>query len=228
MADCRLCERSGLFLSLTANGLCKSCDPIVAMDVTQRARILGDSVRLVMESSKLDTRVSRCDLILQHATALINYERCGIPTLNPLPSTLAREYRDKRDTIVLEGLEKLVADGIAKADLITNPKAKIGHVSKVLFKLRQYKDEYQGKIGDPTLLDGLEARLKDTIHGLQLNSYLEAAEKAAFKGQRKKALDQYYEALYFLKHDDIQDTLQTGNIAAIEAKIVELGGTSVS
>ena len=62
-------------------------------------------------------------------------------------------------------------------------------------------------------------------HQTQLNAYLDEAKKAEFKGQRKKALDRYYDALYFLKHDEIEDALQQEHLSAIEAKINELGGS---
>ena len=51
---------------------------------------------------------------------------------------------------------------------------------------------------------------------------IEDAKKAEFKNQRKKALDKYYEALYFLKNDEIDDSLQQDHISMIESKIKEL------
>lgn len=54
------------------------------------------------------------------------------------------------------------------------------------------------------------------------NACLEAARKAEFKGQKKKALDQCQDALYFLYNDEIDDSLQAEKIVEIEAKISEL------
>ncbi len=67
-----------------------------------------------------------------------------------------------------------------------------------------------------------EAKLRKVIQEIQLSSYLNDAKKAEFKGDKKKALDKYYEALYFLQHDEIDDALQTNEIEDIEAKIKEL------
>lgn len=47
MAQCKMCGRKGFFLSVSANGLCKSCEPIVVMDVQQRGRIINDCMKLV-------------------------------------------------------------------------------------------------------------------------------------------------------------------------------------
>ena len=52
--------------------------------------------------------------------------------------------------------------------------------------------------------------------------YLEAARKAEFKGNVKKAIDQYQEALFFIRNDDIDDTQQRFEINEIETKLTEL------
>jgi hypothetical protein len=74
------------------------------------------------------------------------------------------------------------------------------------------------------MLDSLEQQIATEISKTQLNGYLEEAKKNEFKGQKKKALDKYYEALYLLKHDDVDDSLQQDNIQFLESKIKELGG----
>jgi len=220
MAKCKYCGRSGLFLSVTREGLCKTCHPIVAMDVGQRGRIINDSVRLIEESKKLDTQISRCNLLLEHAAALAEYEKRGIPTVKPPPSALLREYTERRDELILQGLEAVVETAQARASVATTTKPKINQLSKALLKVREYKT----KTSDPASLDALETKLVSLIHQTELDGYLDRARKAEFKGRWKKALDQYYEALYFLKHDEIDDSLQADHISAIEAKIAELEG----
>jgi cell division FtsZ-interacting protein ZapD len=71
-------------------------------------------------------------------------------------------------------------------------------------------------------LDAIEQRARQLHHKTRLNTFVDAASKAEFKGQLKKALDQYQEALYFLRSDDIEDAQQTGEIEGIEAKIAEM------
>lgn len=88
----------------------------------------------------------------------------------------------------------------------------------MLLKLRDHKD----KLTNKNFLEDLERQIISTLHNVQLEGYLDAAKRADFKGQKKKALDQYYEALYFLKHDEIEDSLQMEHISTIEAKIEEL------
>lgn len=68
----------------------------------------------------------------------------------------------------------------------------------------------------------MEIKVRKFLHETQLNAFLEEARKAEFKGNKKKALDQYKEALYFLRNDEIDDSLQAGKIKEIEKKISEL------
>ena len=86
MAQCKMCERKGIFLSVSENGLCKSCESIVVMDIQQRVRIINDCIKLVNESKNMSTQLSRYDLLREHAQVLLNYEHKGIPTISPSPS----------------------------------------------------------------------------------------------------------------------------------------------
>ena len=97
-----MCGRKGFFLSVVANGFFKSCELIVAMDVGVRGRIINDCIELVAKSKKMETRLHRCDLLLEHAEALLEYEQRGIPTTSPLTSQLLTECMPFHDQIVLE------------------------------------------------------------------------------------------------------------------------------
>lgn len=218
MAQCKMCGQKGFFLVVSANGLCNSCEPIVVMDVEQRGRIINDCVELVAESKNMKTRLSRCDLLVEHAQALLEYEQKGIPTISPPPSELLTEYTPMRNQIVLEGVTAEVEKALAKAEIAATSRTSINEANKALLKIRDGKQE----LHDQTKLDQLEARVRRFLHQTQLNAYLEAARKAEFKGQKKKALDQYLEALYFLRNDEIDDSLQAEKISELEAKISEL------
>jgi hypothetical protein len=213
-----MCGRKGLFLWVSANGLCNSCEQIVVMDVVQRGRIINNCMKLVAESKNMKTRLSRCDLLIEHAQALLEYEHKGISTGSPSPSQLLTEYTAMRDQIVLEGVTAEVEKALAKAEIAATPRTSINEANKALLKIREGKQELR----DQSKLNQLEARVRRFSHETQLNAYLEAARKAEFKGQKKKALDQYQEALYFLRSDEIDDSLQAEKISEIEAKISEL------
>jgi len=188
------------------------------MDVQQRGRIISDCMKLVAKSKNMKTRLSRCDILVEHAQSLLEYEHKGIPTISPLPSQLLTEYTAMRDQIVLEGVTAEVEEALAKAEIAAIPRTSINEANKALLKIREGRQELR----EQAKLDQLEARVRRFSHETQLNAYLEAARKAEFKGQKKKALGQYQEALYFLRSDEIEDSLQAGKIGEIEAKISQL------
>jgi len=218
MAQCKMCGRKGFFLSVSKDGLCKSCESIVVMDIQQRGRIINDCIKLVNESKNMNTQLSRYDLLKEHVQALLEYEHKRIPTISPPPSQFLSEYTANRDQIVLEGVTAEVEKALARAEIAATPRTSINEANKALLKIREGKKE----LNDKVKLDQLETRIRHFSHEKQLNEYLEAARKAEFKGKKKKALDQYQEALYFLRSDDIDDSLQAEKIGEIETKISEL------
>ncbi len=221
MAKCKMCGRKGLFLWVSKNGLCKACDVIAELDIRQRTRIINDCMKLADKSKNIKTKLSRCDLLIEHAQVLFEYECKEIPTISPLPSQLSQEYTIKRDQIVLESTTTDVEKALAKAEIAATARTSINEANKALIKLLEAKKEIQDRVRLDKL-DELEARVRHFSHETQLNAYIEEARKAEFKGQKKKALDQYQEALFFLRNDDIDDSLQEEKIRDIQLKISEL------
>jgi len=122
MAQCKMCGRKGFLLSVSANGLCKSCDQIVVMDVQQRGRIINDCMKLIDKSKNIKTRLSRCDLLIEHAQALLEYEHKGIPTVNPSPSQLLSNYMPIRTQMAgEENIDKPSTQGPQKRQVLTCP-----------------------------------------------------------------------------------------------------------
>lgn len=220
MPSCKWCSRSGFFLSIDQHGLCASCRPGVYIEVSSRARVIGDCVRLIRDSKKLDIRVSRCDLLIQYLTDLLKFEKKGIPTLNTLPSVLLEQYVPMREELIILGLREEIADARRKNLVTVSTKSKIAQLSKVLMKI----DEYRAISKDALAVMALHNDIEQQIQEIQMKSFLEDAQKYEFKGQKKKALDKYYEALYMLRHDDISDSEQGTLIENLESKIRELGG----
>lgn len=152
MVECLYCGHKGIFLSISENGLCDSCEPVVMLSVTSRVRILNDSRRLVETSKKMDVRLTRLDLLLQTARELLEYENLGIPTIRPLPSEYLAHYSNIHDAIVVECME-------AEFDKMTSAKARntrIRKANEVLLKIGETKKILKNR----TVLDALEAHLK--------------------------------------------------------------------
>lgn len=218
MPQCKRCGKKGFFLSLHPNGLCEECNTFVVSDVYERVRCIRDSMKVMDKSKNISTRLSRCDVILEHAQALLEYEQLGIPTIDPSPSSLISELVEERDEIIIESVTTKAENALSRADLSTSPKTSRSAANKALLEMR----DGRRLLKDPSLLDSLEERIKNIVHKIHLESYLETARKAEFKGQKKRAIDQYQEALYFLRTDNIDDSLQGEKIREIEHKIEEL------
>lgn len=108
MGLCRMCGRKGLLLSVSKSGLCKSCDSIVVIDIQQRARTIDDCMKSIDKSKNNKTRLARCNLLLGHAQALLEYEHKGIPTISPPPSHVVSEYTGIRLQIAQEENEETI------------------------------------------------------------------------------------------------------------------------
>ena len=221
MVKCKWCGRSGIFLPVNNNGICQNCEKFIQLEVNNRIRILNDSIKLVKDTKNVDTLISRLDLIIQQTNELMKYEEYGISTVNPPPSHINKNIRESRDSIIIDHLNEEYNSTLSKVELpgITS-RRKITALNKLLIKNADTKE----KLNDSALIDGLDNKIKSDINRIQFDSLMDDAKKAEFKNNKKTALNKYYEALYFLRHDEIDDALQNDHIIHIEKKIVELGG----
>ena len=215
MATCKWCRKGGIFIRVDRYGLCNNCSDAILIDVNSRVKVIQESKDIINSSKKLDTVLSRLDTIVMHAQELRKYEDAGISLLTPPPSDLISYTEKKKDDMIISFTHKDVDGWMVKADSAASPKTQITQASKALAIIMEAKK----KLLDPYKLNELELRTKKYIHDTQFGIYIDAAQKAEFKGQKKKAIDQYQEALYFLKTDDIDDADQIDQIRELEEKI---------
>jgi hypothetical protein len=86
MATCKWCGISGLFQTVTNNGLCRTCDIRIMSEIIQKQYLINDSTEIIQASKNVDTIVSRFDFIVKNLKGLLLYEQKGIPTLKTPPS----------------------------------------------------------------------------------------------------------------------------------------------
>jgi hypothetical protein len=181
-------------------------------------KVINESVKLVENSKNLDTQLSRCDTIIENAQALMKYEDKHITVTNPQPSQYISHYTSIKTSLVDTGLADEVRRAFEKSNIGTTSNAKTSPLVKVALRINDYRQKYPGN----KKLELLERGVKKSIGEIQFQSIIKNAHLAEFKGNKKKALDQYYEALFFLINDDIPDSFQANEISEIEAKIKEL------
>ena len=221
MARCKFCGRSGIFLSVNQYGLCNNCATSISYEINSTLRVIQDSIELVKTSKNLETRLSRADVVIKLASEIVDkFESKGITVMDPSAKDLLRRYKEGRDDIIKDSLEEEYKKASTKSAVGTTAKTKTNPLSKVLIIIQDYKSQ----LGKKESLDDLEQKINEDIHAIQLHFLLDDAKKAEFKGNKKKALDKYLEALYFIKTDKIDDIKQQEIILNIENKIKELGG----
>lgn len=220
MAQCSFCKSKGWLLSVNHKGLCDRCRVVYENAIMQHGRILSESLELAHTGKTIATRLSRCDLVVEHAGYLLQYEEAGIPTLEPSPSEIIDSCAELRDRIFAGEYEDIVKKAVNKSKIAATVRTKISALRSAQLKISGIQTDFESEFDASEYENGL-SKMAATI---EYEGYVEAANKAEFKGNKKKAIDQYQEALYFLKTDDISDEEQGGQIAMLESKIEELKG----
>ncbi len=195
MAICNLCLKRGIFLSVSKEGLCQNCRTLVALEVKSKFRVIDESLKLIKSSTKMETQLSRCDVISDLANSLLKYEHLGISTLEPVPSVLIQNMKEAKIEIIITGTVQDVKKTMIKANLSITSKTKINEATKALVLI---ENSYKGFDEKPRELVSLEMEVVEFIAKTQLENFVDLAEKAEFKSQTSKAIDFYKEALYFL------------------------------
>ena len=218
MPECKWCGKRGVFLSVNSAGLCMNCASLISFNVNETLRIVKDSLDIIEKSKKIDTRLSRCDLIIEKVKDLLRYENKEIKTIDPKPSVFIEKIYSMKNQIIFEEINNMINELMKKDNLEISTKSKINEANKILLKIMEFKKLVKNK----ERIEEYENRLRSYINETQLKMYLEEAKKAEFLGKKKIALEKYKEALYYLKTDKIDDSLQQEKIREIESKISEL------
>jgi hypothetical protein len=99
----------------------------VTISVQSIIRVISESLDLVEKSKRLDTRLSRCDVVIAKAKELMAYQALGIPTISPPPNQLVATMEERRSQLIAEADEASggkVPPGVFWADYIKKLKDK--------------------------------------------------------------------------------------------------------
>jgi hypothetical protein len=215
--QCIYCGKKGFFLYVNSEGICNNCVYKIEFDVKQRVRIIEDSENIITNSKSFKTKFARIELIISHLKELKKYEDLRISTITPAPSEILRKVDDRKNTIIKNEIESLFDKSTQKSDLASTLASKLSPLTKAIEQIRDMQRMTELEITKDT-----EYELLKKIHYIKLSDFTEKARRAEFKGNLKKALDQYQEALYFLKNDEIANSFQNKDIEEVQSKIKEL------
>ena len=218
MANCKLCEK--WFLLPLKNGLCRDCTLIVQADIKQRSEIITESHRIAETSKNIDSILSRIDTMIENFEQLLPYDQRGISTTETPPKTGIKRCREAKIQAIVHYINDQWVRARDKSSNAKSHSAKTNPYNKVLEKIT----EYQIKLDDISELERLEHEIRKEQADEVVNFHMESAEKAEFKSQNKKALDQYLEALYVMRKDVVPDSEQKQMIEHAKTKVREFGG----
>ena len=162
MALCKWCERRGLFLRVDANGLCRNCEHL-ALEIHTRARVLGESMRLAKNGKTFSTRLSRCELVIEHAEYMVQFDVKGVPTVSPSPSCLLDEYRAHKTSLIIDEAKSVTDKAFEKSSQVSTRKAKERVLSSGLLKIRKLAP----LLDRDNSIHTMEEKLRREIHSLR-------------------------------------------------------------
>jgi len=140
MATCKWCGKSGLFLKVTSNGLCKTCDFVIVSETIQKINLINESTEIIGKSSNTDTILSRFDFIVETLNSLHKYELKGITTLKIPPSeSLKIMNSNERDNHIVHGLEKELEKLKMDLPVLKTKNGRINKIQKFNVRVQEFK-----------------------------------------------------------------------------------------
>lgn len=214
MMRCPACGARGLLQIFSTYGLCAPCRRKELPRIQRRRKTIAQSLRYLEKTRAIKTILKRCDLVLENAQALLPLEQKGIAIFDPPPSQLLDACRRrKRDAV-----EVVVLEALGKAKAAATPARKLAGARLALEKIRLYRDVLR----DKRFFDVLEREVERFMHETELQTFLDEGRKAEALDRKDEAIRAYEEALYFLRHDAIDDTRQSELIDGLERAIRSL------
>ncbi len=142
-----------------------------------------------------------CDEYLHRITKELETVRTGSPRLAVLNRTREKvQSLHKFHLLTWSASESRALLSEAKDSVVINEKVEIGTKALNILEtaIQFYPDEQQ-------LVESVSV-IKEFITTEQVASYIEKAEKAVFKGNKKRALNYYRDALFYLARENVRSS----------------------
>ena len=149
-----------------------TCGPAIGREVNEKVRILNDLLKVFLGDKELKAALSHCDLIINQASSLAEFEARGIATLTTPPSVIVKQYRDLRERLTREWFKAELESATAEAATTTDANRRIALVSKVLLEIQKYRSEAR----NPNNLEDLEKQASEALHEIRQRAFENEAE----------------------------------------------------
>jgi len=227
MAQCKWCEKKGFFLKVNQFGICDKCSLFIITPVQQSLRIIEESASIAEKTKKYDVAISRCDLIIEHFESLIPYEKKDITFMSTSLNDAIDKTIESKNEKIFELLEAKIKSFIQKANTSTTIGTKTGYFNKAIAEIVEIIDLFDDRhISCKKFKDELTEKRNEygnQILKIKYNDFIENGKKEEFKGNTKKALDKYLEALYLLENNkEFTEIIGDSEKTDLENKVADL------
>ena len=168
MAECTWCDSKKWFFQLNRSGVCAECGPTVQAGIDEHVQAL-EAPEEPAGDADWQTWLAHHDGIRAHLSALLRYEGCGIPSLDPPPSAAMVDNDEARAQVILAAARVTVDTALERAEAADTPAARIEVANAALAQVRNFQDllgEPLPEFGDnnATVLVRLEKQVESLIN----------------------------------------------------------------
>lgn len=160
---CKACDRSALFLAITDEGLCSSCEITVWPELKKRTTIINEYIVTLKTSRDTASKLKKIKSIIEHAQALAQFEEIGF-TFAPSASSLLSKFTLLRNDTELEALEHAF-EALRKSSVIKTTEQCLIEARTLLWKIGETKRQ----LSQHAELDRLAKRIEKFLRSNQDN-----------------------------------------------------------
>ena len=145
MARCLYCGKSGIFLSLSTNGLCSNCDRVVSLTAGSNFRVFKESYDLIQKTDNPEVVKKRIFLIKRSLSFLYELEMKGINVSTPPPSQMMRTLYEEQDNYYSACFDRSYRKMVIKINSLKQPNAQLANIKIFLSMIDEYVPELINK-----------------------------------------------------------------------------------
>jgi len=139
MAECNWCDTRKWFFQLDKTGVCAACAPEVQAGIKKHTDALASPEEPAADAD-WQTWLAHYDAIRSHLSALLRYEGCGIPSLDPAPSAAMVDNDEARAQVILAAARDVVEAAGAQAETAASPAARAEVANGALAAVKTFQD----------------------------------------------------------------------------------------
>ncbi|MFP4458720.1 MAG: hypothetical protein ACLFSQ_03905 [Candidatus Zixiibacteriota bacterium] len=195
-ARCSWCnKRKGI----DENGICENCLDKIRSREKSRVNKIISNYNIIDSNRKMHVRLAKLDETLAELKKIFIYEDRGIELIKPSAHKRFIKLKEKHDNIIYEASNDKVRNLRERIEKNSSIKEKLAMFNQALLYIVDLKIQL---IVKPTLLDELEAALKQEILKLHVRNLVSKGIECEKAGKGDIAIVNYRKATEYIKQND--------------------------